>query len=119
MTIELPSCPVGIASSPVSSRRALDSRERRRAEALEELLAGKEVLPSGHAVGLPVDRQLRDAGVDARRYPRKRAAELVVHQNLDVAVAVLVRPQAVRDAAHLIAADRVACRNDRIDGRAR
>src|SRR3954454_20695134 len=61
--------------------RALDSRERRRAEALEELLAGKEVLPSGHAVGLPVDRQLRDAGVDARRYPRKRAAELVVHQN--------------------------------------
>ena len=97
-------------------RRPFDFRQRRRAEALEELLTREEVLRTQHAVGLPVDRQLRDAGIDARRHGRERAAELVVHQDLQAA-AVLVGPQPVRDARHLIAADRVARRKNRIDGR--
>ena len=135
-TIELPSCAGrrrlarhrhGLLAREVQ-RAAVDQHQGRRAESLELLVPCEEVFGSVHPPRVAVDVEPGDSGVDERRHIRERAAELVVHEHahsapLRVVVVVVVaadvgRPvaaEAVRDPGHLVVADDVPGRDDRID----
>ena len=121
-----------IASSPVKYQGfPLIISSVAEQEALEAFHPGENVFRREHAVGLGVDRQLRDPGVDARRLAGERDPELVGSSGrctclyspcfrlvlaLLAVSAFAVRAEPVRNAGHLVRR-RLALRDDVAGGR--